>query len=145
SRAPSCSSPRTSSWNGACCAASAEESSSPSAPDRRDRGNPPPAFAAAPPRCTLGFPPRARGSGSSGEANGGGMTGPASAETATIQATIDGHEVTVPAGTRILDAARDLGIDIPTLCHHDTLAPSASCRLCVVEVEGRPNLLPACA
>ena len=73
------------------------------------------------------------------------MTGPAGAETATIQATIDGREVTVPAGTTILDAARDLGIDIPTLCHHETLSPAASCRLCVVEVEGRPNLMPACA
>src|SRR5512137_23542 len=79
------------------------------------------------------------------QANGGGMTGPAGAETATIQATIDGREVTVPVGTTILDAARDLGIDIPTLCHHETLAPAASCRLCVVEVEGRPNLMPACA
>jgi len=73
------------------------------------------------------------------------MTGPAGAETATIQVTIDGREVTVPAGTTILDAARDLGIDIPTLCHHETLSPAASCRLCVVEVEGRPNLMPACA
>ncbi len=73
------------------------------------------------------------------------MTGPAGAETATIQATIDGREVTVPTGTTILSAARDLGIDIPTLCHHETLKPAASCRLCVVEVEGRPNLLPACA
>jgi len=73
------------------------------------------------------------------------MTGPAGAETATIQATIDGREVTVPAGTTILEAARGLGIDIPTLCHHETLSPAASCRLCVVEVEGRANLMPACA
>jgi len=74
------------------------------------------------------------------------MTGPAGAETtATIQATIDGHAVSVPAGTTILTAARDLGIDIPTLCHHEALSLAASCRLCVVEVEGRPNLLPACA
>jgi formate dehydrogenase alpha subunit len=74
------------------------------------------------------------------------MTGPAGAETtATIQATIDGQVVRVPAGTTILTAARDLGIDIPTLCHHETLSLAASCRICVVEVEGRPNLLPACA
>ena len=74
------------------------------------------------------------------------MTGPAGAETtATIQATIDGRVVRVPAGTTILTAARDLGIDIPTLCHHETLSLAASCRLCVVEVEGRANLLPACA
>jgi formate dehydrogenase alpha subunit len=73
------------------------------------------------------------------------MTGPAGTETATIQATIDGRDVTVPAGTTILAAARELGLDIPTLCHHETLRPAASCRLCVVEAEGRPNLLPSCA
>ena len=74
------------------------------------------------------------------------MIGPAGAETtATIQATIDGRVVRVPAGTTILEAARDLGIDIPTLCHDETLSLAASCRLCVVEIEGRPNLMPACA
>ena len=64
--------------------------------------------------------------------------------TAVVQATIDGREVSVPSGTTILEAARDLGIDIPTLCHHETLAPSGACRLCVVEVEGRQNLVASC-
>jgi len=72
------------------------------------------------------------------------MTGPAGTNTTTIQATINGRTVTVPAGTSILDAAGRLDIDIPTLCHHPTLKPAATCRLCVVEVEGQPDLLCAC-
>ena len=63
-----------------------------------------------------------------------------------IKATIDGKSVTVPEGTTILEAARKLGIeDIPTLCHDERLSPYGSCFLCVVEVEGRDNLLPSCA
>ena len=73
------------------------------------------------------------------------MTGPAGAEaTTTIQATIDGRQVRVPLGTTILEAARTLDIDIPTLCHHETLDPTEACRLCVVEVEGRADLAPSC-
>lgn len=67
-----------------------------------------------------------------------------------IKLTIDGKEVTVPDGSTILDGAKKLGIHIPTLCHldlHDTkmVNQSASCRVCVVEVEGRKNLAPSCA
>lgn len=68
----------------------------------------------------------------------------------TVTLKIDNHTVTVPKGTLILDAARNIGIDIPTLCHIDMKdmciknAP-ASCRICVVEVEGYKKLLPACA
>ncbi len=59
--------------------------------------------------------------------------------------TIDGQETQVDPGATILDAAKSLGIDIPTLCHHPELKPFGSCFLCVVEVEGRPNLAPSCA
>lgn len=62
----------------------------------------------------------------------------------TIKLTIDGTEVEAEGGT-ILDAAKSIGIEIPTLCHHDELKPYGSCFLCVVQVEGRPNLLPSCA
>jgi formate dehydrogenase alpha subunit len=73
------------------------------------------------------------------------MTGQAGSEaTPTVQATIDGREVCVPAGTTILEVARSLGIDIPTQCHHETLKPSGACRLCVVEVEGRGDLVTSC-
>ncbi|MBQ2522125.1 MAG: iron hydrogenase small subunit [Bacteroidales bacterium] len=67
-----------------------------------------------------------------------------------ITLTIDNRPVSVPKGTNLLDAAASISIDIPALCHMDLKgtcvknAP-ASCRLCVVEVEGRRNLAPACA
>ncbi len=67
-----------------------------------------------------------------------------------MKITIDDTQVMVAPGTTILEAARKVGIHIPTLCHldlHDTkmVNQSASCRICVVEVEGRKNLAPACA
>ena len=67
-----------------------------------------------------------------------------------IQLTIDNHAVEVPQGTTLLEAGKMIGIDIPTLCHIDLKGTCvknkpASCRLCVVEVEGRRNLAPACA
>ncbi|WP_352424808.1 NADH-dependent [FeFe] hydrogenase, group A6 [Aminomonas paucivorans] len=67
-----------------------------------------------------------------------------------ISLNIDGKYVKVPEGSTILDAAKALGIEIPTLCHLDLHAvglvnKGASCRVCVVEVKGRRNLAPACA
>ena len=67
-----------------------------------------------------------------------------------ITLQIDHHFITVPAGTTLLEAARKIGIDIPTLCHINLKGTCiknnpASCRICVVEVEGRKNLAPACA
>ena len=67
-----------------------------------------------------------------------------------ITRKIDNREISVPKGTTILEAARELGIDIPTLCYMNLKdlciknAP-ASCRICVVEVDGRKNLAPSCA
>ena len=67
-----------------------------------------------------------------------------------ITLTIDNRAVSVPKGTTILDAAASIGINIPALCHMELKgtcvknAP-ASCRICVVEVEGRRNLAPSCA
>lgn len=67
-----------------------------------------------------------------------------------INLTINGINVTVPEGTSILDAARTINVNIPTLCYldlHDIkmVNRTASCRVCVVEIEGRRNLAPACA
>ena len=68
----------------------------------------------------------------------------------TITLQIDHHTVEVARGTTILEAARGVGINIPSLCYMNlkdmciTNLP-ASCRICVVEVEGRRNLAPACA
>lgn len=64
--------------------------------------------------------------------------------TATVTLKIDGLEVTVPEGTMILNAARDNGIIIPTLCNLEGLSPYGGCRLCLVEISGSPKLFPAC-
>jgi len=59
--------------------------------------------------------------------------------------TIDGRSVTVPAGSTILDAARALAIDVPTLCWYPKLPVVGNCRICLVHVEGAPKLVAACA
>ncbi len=62
----------------------------------------------------------------------------------TISLTIDGEEVSVAPGVTLLDAARQAGKDIPTICYHEATTSNALCRLCVVEVEGQRLLQPAC-
>jgi NADH-quinone oxidoreductase subunit G len=66
-----------------------------------------------------------------------------------IKLIINNIEVEVENGATILDAAKKVGVKIPTLCHldmdcFDAEHVSGSCRICVVEVEGRPNLVPSC-
>jgi formate dehydrogenase major subunit len=64
----------------------------------------------------------------------------------TVKITINGREVEAAAGKTILEVVHDQKLDtIPTLCHSPELTPYGSCFLCVVEVEGRPNLVPSCA
>ncbi|PLX32450.1 MAG: bidirectional hydrogenase complex protein HoxU [Ignavibacteria bacterium] len=58
--------------------------------------------------------------------------------------SIDNVMVSAAEGTTVLDAAREHGIDIPTLCHLDGLEDVGACRLCLVEAEGQNKLLPAC-
>ncbi|HEY3440747.1 MAG TPA: FAD-dependent oxidoreductase [Paludibaculum sp.] len=58
--------------------------------------------------------------------------------------TIDGRTVTVAPGTTVLEAARWLGIRIPTLCHVPGLEPVSSCFLCAVQIAGRRGLSPSC-
>jgi bidirectional [NiFe] hydrogenase diaphorase subunit len=57
---------------------------------------------------------------------------------------IDGQLLSAPAGTTLLDAAREHGIAIPTLCHLDGLSDVGACRLCLVESAGSSKLLPSC-
>jgi predicted molibdopterin-dependent oxidoreductase YjgC len=64
---------------------------------------------------------------------------------ATIEIKIDGQSVSVPEGSTILDAARGMGIDTPTLCFLESLTPVNVCRVCVVELEGSRTLVPACS
>jgi len=63
----------------------------------------------------------------------------------TVTLTIDGRETTVPRGTTVLEAARQLGIEIPTFCNHPKLKPVGSCRMCYVEIEKMPKLQISCA
>jgi predicted molibdopterin-dependent oxidoreductase YjgC len=63
----------------------------------------------------------------------------------TVELTIDGTAVAVPEGATLLDAARRLGIETPTLCFLENLTPVNVCRVCVVEVEGSRTLVPACS
>jgi bidirectional [NiFe] hydrogenase diaphorase subunit len=57
-----------------------------------------------------------------------------------VSLTIDGIQVQAPAGQTLLLAAKDHGIDIPTLCSHPELKPEGHCRLCVVEIGEAPRL-----
>ncbi|SIQ87478.1 NADH-quinone oxidoreductase subunit G [Alkalispirochaeta americana] len=63
----------------------------------------------------------------------------------TVKVEINGTAVEVPKGTRILDAAKKVGVKIPALCVHPDLEPWAACGLCIVKVEGSPKLPRACA
>jgi formate dehydrogenase major subunit len=65
-----------------------------------------------------------------------------SAEEITLE--IDGQPVTVPRGTSIMRAAMDGGTKIPKLCATDSLEPFGSCRLCLVEIEGRKGYPASC-
>jgi predicted molibdopterin-dependent oxidoreductase YjgC len=62
-----------------------------------------------------------------------------------VELTIDGQSVAVPEGATLLEAARQLGIETPTLCYLENLTPVNVCRICVVEVEGSRVLVPACS
>jgi NADH-quinone oxidoreductase subunit G len=61
-----------------------------------------------------------------------------------VTLTIDGKEVTVPAGTLIIRAAEQLGIEVPRFCDHPLLKPAGACRQCYVRVEGQPKLATSC-
>jgi NADH dehydrogenase/NADH:ubiquinone oxidoreductase subunit G len=65
----------------------------------------------------------------------------------SVTLTIDNREVRAEEGTTVLEAARSVGIDIPTLCYHEKLEPYTACRICMVEIEsrGRTSLDTACS
>ena len=69
---------------------------------------------------------------------------PASKSERTVSLTIDGVEVTAPEGTSIMRAAMEMGTAIPKLCATDTLESFGSCRLCLVEIEGRGGTPASC-
>ena len=65
-------------------------------------------------------------------------------ETKMIHLTIDGFQVEVPAGSTILEAAKKINIEIPTLCYLKDINCIGACRVCVVELVGRPALVASC-
>ena len=69
---------------------------------------------------------------------------PASKSEKTVTLTIDGVEVTVSEGTSIMRAAMDVGVEIPKLCATDMLNAFGSCRVCLVEIEGRAGTPASC-
>ena len=64
--------------------------------------------------------------------------------TGQVTLTVDGREVSVPAGSTILDACREADADVPTLCYLRELNEIGSCRVCVVEVKGYDRLVASC-
>ncbi len=66
-------------------------------------------------------------------------------EEQTVKLTIDGVPVTVPAGTRVIEAAEQAGVVVPRYCYHPGIPTRpAQCRICLVEVEGQAKLQPSC-
>lgn len=61
-----------------------------------------------------------------------------------VNVTIDGIQVAVPKGTAIIEAAKQAGVLVPHYCYHPSLPSPAVCRMCLVEVEKAPKLMPAC-
>ncbi len=64
--------------------------------------------------------------------------------TESVSVTIDGLSVSVPKGTSIIEAAKHAGVLVPHYCYHPSLPSPAVCRMCLVEIEKFPKLVPAC-
>ena len=64
---------------------------------------------------------------------------------AVVTLTVNDRPISATAGQTILAASREAGISIPSLCYLDGVSPAAACRICLVQVAGRPRLQPACA
>src|SRR6201996_331151 len=67
-----------------------------------------------------------------------------SAAADTVRVVIDEQQLRVPAGISIMRAAAEAGTEIPKLCATDSLDAFGSCRLCLVEIEGRPGTPASC-
>ncbi len=62
-----------------------------------------------------------------------------------VTLTIDGQTTTVPKGTLVIEAARQVGVMVPHFCYHPKLSPDANCRMCLVEIEKMPRLQTSCS
>jgi NADH-quinone oxidoreductase subunit G len=61
-----------------------------------------------------------------------------------VTITVDGKQIKAPAGTLLIDACKNAGIEIPSFCYYPGLSLQAACRMCVVEIEKMPKLQTAC-
>jgi NADH-quinone oxidoreductase subunit G len=61
-----------------------------------------------------------------------------------VKFTIDGHELEAPAGTLVIEAAKQAGIEIPSFCYYEGYSLQAACRMCLVDVEKMPKMQVAC-
>jgi NAD-dependent dihydropyrimidine dehydrogenase PreA subunit len=68
----------------------------------------------------------------------------ASPDKTYVNLTIDGQEVTAEKGQNLLQVCQENGIDVPHLCYHEELSEAGVCRLCLVKIEGRRDLIPSC-
>jgi NADH-quinone oxidoreductase subunit G len=66
------------------------------------------------------------------------------AEQKLFNVKIDGRDLQVPAGTSVIKACHDNGIDVPHYCYHENLSVAANCRICLVAIKGQPKLAVAC-
>ena len=63
---------------------------------------------------------------------------------ADVKFSVDGNQLTAPAGTLLIDACKSAGIEIPAFCYYPGLSLQAACRMCVVRIEKMPKLQTAC-
>ncbi|MBN2712812.1 MAG: (2Fe-2S)-binding protein, partial [Planctomycetes bacterium] len=63
----------------------------------------------------------------------------------TLTIEVNNRPIEAESGETVLSALKRAGINLPTLCHMEDLLPTGACRMCVVEIEGKPGLVPSCA
>src|SRR5947199_333868 len=61
-----------------------------------------------------------------------------------VTITVDGKKISAPAGTLLIEACKNAGIEVPAFCYYPGLSLQAACRMCVVRIEKMPKLQPAC-
>ncbi len=63
---------------------------------------------------------------------------------ADVNITVDGKKVTAPAGTLLIEACKNAGIEVPSFCYYPNLSLQGACRMCLVKIEKAPKLQTAC-
>jgi len=63
---------------------------------------------------------------------------------ADVTLTVDGKKLTAPAGSLLIDACKNAGIEVPSFCYYPGLSLQGACRMCVVKIEKMPKLQTAC-